>query len=180
MTKYYTGKGDKGTTSIMGGTALPKDDVLVDAIGDVDELNSQVGAALFYVRDDEMRKQLKVIQNELFTIGALLAAADSENFSKAKVSEAQIERLESEINSMGDKMPELTKFVLPDGTEEAVHLHVARSVARRAERKIVSATKKYKIDGHVPTYMNRLSSFLFTAALYLNHKSGVEESNPIY
>ncbi|MGI0141823.1 MAG: cob(I)yrinic acid a,c-diamide adenosyltransferase [Candidatus Micrarchaeales archaeon] len=180
MTKYYTGNGDSGKTSIMSGASLPKDDVLIDAIGDVDELNSAVGAALFYVRDDVLRKQLKLIQNELFSIGALLAAVESKEFSKAKIERKQIERLENEINTMGTKMPELTKFVLPDGSEESVHLHLARSVARRAERKVSGAAQKYKINTEVLAYLNRLSSFLFAAALYINHKNGIEESNPVY
>ena len=180
MTKYYTGKGDSGNTSIMSGASLPKSDILIDAIGDVDELNSQIGAALFYVRDDELRKQLKLIQNELFSIGALLASAETKEFGKAKIEKKQIERLEREIDLMGGRMPELKKFVLPDGSEEAVHIHLARSVARRAERKVSGASQKYKINENVIAYLNRLSSFLFTAALYLNYKNGIEESNPVY
>ncbi|MDE1825757.1 MAG: cob(I)yrinic acid a,c-diamide adenosyltransferase [Candidatus Micrarchaeota archaeon] len=180
MTKYYTGKGDNGSTSIMGGTSVPKGDILIEAIGDVDELNSSIGISLFYVRDDTLREQLKLIQNELFSIGALLASVESANFSKAKVEPKQVQRLEEAIKSMGAKMPELTKFVLPAGSEESSHIHLSRSIARRAERHISAAAQKYKIDGNLLAYMNRLSSFLFTAALYLNFQNGVEESNPMY
>ncbi|MDE1850668.1 MAG: cob(I)yrinic acid a,c-diamide adenosyltransferase [Candidatus Micrarchaeota archaeon] len=180
MTTYYTGKGDKGSTSIMGGASLPKGDILIEAIGDVDELNSAIGVALFYTRDDELRLELRSIQNELFSIGALLSAVEAKEFGKAKVEKKQIERLEKSIQRMGSTMPELTKFVLPAGSEEASHLHLARSIARRAERHVASASQKYKINPDVLAYLNRLSSFLFASALYLNHKNGVSESNPIY
>lgn len=180
MTKYYTGIGDKGDTSVMGGKKLSKEDVLIDAIGDVDELNSYTGVSLFYIRDEQIRFELKSVQNDLFTIGAILASILYKSDKTLSIDKAKIDRLESLINTMGNKMPELKKFVIPGGSEGALHLHVARSIARRAERKVVAASKKYAIDKNVLSYMNRLSSFFFVTALYLNFTNGVEESHPIY
>lgn len=180
MSNFYTGKGDDGSTSIMNGNKLDKKDTLMEAIGDIDELNSSIGVSLFYVRDDQVRNELKLIQNELFSIGALLAAVGSKEFSKAKMEKIQIERIEKEIESMASMMPPLTKFVLPSGSEESSHIHLSRSIARRAERHVVSAAQKYTIEKEVLAYLNRLSSYLFVVALYLNHKNGVQESNPLY
>ena len=180
MSIYYTGNGDKGGTSVIKGKKLQKSSPLIEALGDVDELSSSIGVALFYVRDEALRGELRSIQNDLFSIGAILASADGENTTKAEINAAKIEKLEKSIDAMDKKMPQLTKFVLPGGSEESSHLHLARSIARRAERKIVSASEKHRIDPNLLAYMNRLSSFLFTAALYVNHLNGVEESNPIY
>ncbi len=180
MTTFYTGKGDKGDTSIMGGEKLSKEDVLIEAIGDVDELNSCTGIALFYVRDEQVRYELKAVQNDLFTIGAILADAMQKSPKKLSIDKSKLDRLESAIKTMGDKVPELKKFVIPGGSEGAIHTHLARAVARRAERKVVAASKKYNIDQNVLSYMNRLSSFFFAVALYLNFSNGVEESHPVY
>ncbi|MDE1761574.1 MAG: cob(I)yrinic acid a,c-diamide adenosyltransferase [Candidatus Micrarchaeota archaeon] len=180
MTIYYTRKGDKGETSAMGGKKFPKDDVLMHAVGDVDELNSQIGVSLFYVREDDVREVLKMIQNDLFSIGAILASSGRANLTKAKITKKSVQMLEKAIDSMDAKLPQLRKFVLPAGSEESSHLHLARSVARRAERSVFAASKKHKAPQEVLSYLNRLSSYLFTAALYLNFRNGVEESNPMY
>ncbi|MDE1846204.1 MAG: cob(I)yrinic acid a,c-diamide adenosyltransferase [Candidatus Micrarchaeota archaeon] len=180
MSNFYTGKGDNGSSSIMNGAKLGKSDILMEAIGDLDELNSSIGVSLFYVRDEQMRRELRLIQNELFSLGAILAAADSKEFNKARVEKRQIERLEAQIEEMAQKMPALNKFVLPAGSEESSHLHFSRSVARRAERHVAGAAQKYQMQPEVLAYLNRLSSYLFAAAIYLNHKNGIEENNPIY
>ena len=180
MSNFYTGKGDGGSTSIMNGSKLGKSDILMECIGDLDELNSSIGISLFYVHDEQTRDSLRLIQNELFSLGALLAAVDSKEFTKAKIEKKQIERLELEIENMSGKMPELKKFVLPAGSEESSHLHLSRSIARRAERHAVAAAKSYAIPPELLAYLNRLSSYLFVVAIYLNHKNGMQESNPVY
>jgi cob(I)alamin adenosyltransferase len=178
MTRFFTRNGDSGETSLARGSKVRKDDLLVEAIGNVDELNSAIGLSRFYVRDETLRSELQKIQNDLFSIGAMLASLLGE--STVKMDKSRVERLESAIENMSSKLPELNKFVLPGGSEEASHLHLARSVARRAERKVVAVSAKHKIDENVLRYMNRVSSFLFTAALYVNHINGVEESHPVY
>ncbi len=176
MTNYFTGGGDKGLTNIATGR-LRKDDPIIEAIGELDELNSSLGLALFYTHDDPTRKILREVQNELFTLGANLATAkpvDKERYGKLIVA------MEKEIKSMGSKMPELRKFVLPGGCEGAAHLHLSRAVARRCERRMVALAMDKGLDQVLASYMNRLSSLLFVAAIYLNHIEGVQEENPTY
>ncbi len=181
MSKYYTGSGDDGSTRILSGDKVPKDSAIVNAIGDVDELNSSIGVAIFYVHDDQIRNELKGIQNTLFSIGALLASSLNKTESKSfGVGKEDIAALEESIEKMNKKLPELTKFVLPGGSEASSHLHVSRALARRAERSIVGSKKEFKINEDVLKYVNRLSSFLFVAALYINYTNGIDENNPVY
>ena len=180
MSGYYTGKGDDGTTGLLAKGRVHKSDAIIDAIGAVDELNSSIGIALFYIHDDLVRLELKLIQNDLFVIGANLASIDEKKISEARVDAESIVRIENSIKSFGDKMPPLKKFVLPGGGEGSVHLHMSRAVARRAEREIAKASKSYKVDKVVGAYINRLSSFLFVAALYLNYIEGIKEDSPTY
>ena len=177
---YYTGKGDNGYSGLLGKGRFAKSDTIFSAIGEVDELNSAIGVALYYTHDKMLRPRLKEIQNELFVIGANLASLQSGKIAKAKFSDAQTLRLEADIDEMGRRMPELKKFVMPGGCEAAVHLHLARSIARRTERSVVAASNKHKVDEKVKGYLNRLSSYLFVAALYLNYTEGVKESHPTY
>lgn len=177
---YYTGRGDKGLTDTMGKGRLPKHDVLFDAIGNVDELNSSVGLALYYSREDMVRSELKLIQNDLFIIGAHIASSRNSGIKKADLKESAISRLERATDDLGRQIPQLKKFVLPAGCEAAVHLHAARAIARRTERSVFAASKKNKIDENVKSYLNRLSSYLFVAAIYSNYTAGVKESHPTY
>ena len=177
---YYTGKGDQGFTDTMGKGRLPKNCILFDAIGDVDELNSAVGLALYYSREGMVRSELKLIQNDLFIIGAHVASSRAAGIEKANLKESAISRLGRATDDLGRRIPQLKKFVLPSGCEAAVHLHVARAIARRAERSVFAASKKNKIDEDVKSYLNRLSSYLFVAAIYSNYTSGVKESHPTY
>ena len=177
--KFYTGNGDKGTTSLIDYGNVPKDDPLLAAIGSVDELNSSIGIALFYIHDEKVRKELDNIQNDLFILGADLACTLTKNKVKSFGPEL-VERLEKEIDDLAEVVGELRKFVLPRGGEGAVHLQFSRAIARRAERDIVSASRKYKVNSEIIRYINRLSSYLFVAALYLNKIEGIEESHPSY
>ncbi|MGC8710084.1 MAG: cob(I)yrinic acid a,c-diamide adenosyltransferase [Candidatus Micrarchaeia archaeon] len=179
MARFYTGNGDNGTTNLMSFGNVPKDDPLLVAIGSVDELNSSIGVALFYLRNERIRRELISVQNELFIMGADLACTLTKKKSKS-VSKEHVERLEKSIDELGAVVGDLKKFVLPGGSEAAAHLQFCRSIARRAERDIVSAAKKYTISKEVLRYSNRLSSFLFVAALYINKNEGIEETHPIY
>jgi cob(I)alamin adenosyltransferase len=180
LPKYYTGRGDDGTTGTLAGTRLKKSDKLMEAIGSLDELNSAVGVALSYVDDKLIADQLKSIQNDLFVIGAELASADGKKEVESKLKPDASARLEASIKELGDLMPGLDKFVLPGGSRAAAHLHMARSIARRTERMIVAAAGNYRIGNMVIAYLNRLSSYLFVAALYINFKDRVEELHPTY
>ena len=176
---YYTRRGDDGTSGLLGEGRPAKSDPVFNAIGEIDELNSAIGIALYYTHDDIVRKHLKVVQNELFIIGANLASPKVK-IVHASLDAASVVRLEGAIDEMGGRLPALKKFVIPGGCEAAVHLHLARSVARRAERSIVALSKRRRVDKALVSYMNRLSSYLFVAALYLNYTEGIKEVHPTY
>lgn len=178
--KYYTGTGDKGDTGLLANYRVSKGDVLIEAIGNIDELNSYIGIAIFHIRNDQLRAMLKHVQNELFIIGANLASGDGKKIEKAIIDDKAIVRLEENIEKLSAPMPHLKQFVMPGGCDGAVHLHFARALARRAERRIVSVSERYDLDKGVIAYVNRLSSFLFVAALYLNYTEGIEEEHPTY
>jgi cob(I)alamin adenosyltransferase len=178
--RHYTGAGDKGSTGILASGRIPKSDDLIDAIGNIDETNSSIGVCLYYIRDENLRSELRMVQNDLFVIGANLASLGNPAIKKAIMNPEAVKRLEKAIDRMGEKLPDLKQFVLPGGNEGAVHLHLARSVARRAERKVDLIANKYKLDDAVTAYMNRLSSFLFVASRYLNYSEGIEEEHPTY
>ncbi len=178
--KYYTGNGDNGTTSLIGAEHIPKDNQLFFAIGTLDELNSNIGLALYYIHNEKVRGQLEGIQNDLFSMGAELASMLAKTSNTKTFSEERTSRLEKYIEELGSFLPELKKFVIPGGCEGAVHLHIARAVARRTEREIVAASKSYKVSPAILKYINRLSSYLFVAALYLNKTEGIEERHPSY
>ena len=180
MTKYYTGKGDNGTTGILSNRRVSKADKLIESIGDLDELNSAIGVALAHVKDESVAKTLKSIQNELFILGANIASTNDKKVEKAQVKPDALKELEVAIGVLNEKTPELKEFVLPGGSLASAHLHLARAIARRAERSVIAASAGYTIaDGVVP-YLNRLSSYLFAAALYLNFNEKIEEAHPRY
>lgn len=177
----YTKTGDKGTTSLMDGSRVSKDDMRVDTYGSVDELNSQLGVVLAYLQDtsyeDLLKKDLLAIQKDLLTIGALLADP------KAKVSEKTVKHLdeqvsmfEKRIDEMTGQMPELKNFILPGGGKPGAFLHMARTVARRVERRITTLVKKEAVEFVVIRYFNRLSDLLFTMSRYINYKEGNQEA----
>lgn len=178
---YYTGRGDAGKTGLMGECGLDKKDPIFAAIGAVDELNSAIGVALYYTHDDMVRRELRRVQNDLFTIGASLASpAGKKTVKAARLENGAVKRLEDAINDIERRIRPPRKFVIPGGCEGAVHLHVARAVARRAEQGAFTVPKKYGVSDDVKTYLNRLSSYLFAAAIYLNYVEEMAESHPTY
>jgi cob(I)alamin adenosyltransferase len=177
---FYTGRGDCGDTCLFGGRKVPKGDPIFDAIGDVDALNSAVGVSLYYVRDDIVRAELRAVQNNLFVIGANLAALQNTSVKAVKLGKNDVTRLEEAMKDIERRVPPPKKFVIPGGCEGAVHLHVARAAARRAERSALRTSKKYKVSAEALRYLNRLSSYLFAAAIYLNYVEGIKESHPTY
>lgn len=168
--KIYTRTGDSGETSLLGGVRVTKDDPRIEAYGTVDELSSFVGVARATWKDGPIDPHLAAIQNDLFDVGANLAAVDASRFPGVQGS--RIAALETAIDEMEKELAPLTNFILPGGSIAAAHLHVARTVCRRAERLVVGLG-----DGHEQTirYLNRLSDFLFVAARYANVKSGVAD-----
>ena len=174
--KIYTKTGDKGMTSLIGGTRVPKSSLRIECYGTVDELNSHIGL----VSDQEVnagrRPLLKEIQDRLFTIGSALAA-DPEK-SKMKLPDlhaADVTLLEEEMDRMNTELPELRAFILPGGHPAVSHTHVARCVCRRAERLVVDLAAHDFVPDLVAIYLNRLSDYLFVLGRAMAHDLGAEE-----
>ncbi|NGY38172.1 cob(I)yrinic acid a,c-diamide adenosyltransferase [Flavobacterium sp. XN-5] len=181
--KVYTKTGDKGTTSLFGGTRVPKDHIRIESYGTVDELNSYIGL----VRDQDMNAHYKAtlaeIQDRLFTIGAILATPQEKEVLKSGelrlknlgIVETDIELLENEIDSMESELPQMTHFVLPGGHTTVSYCHIARCVCRRAERLAVHLSHNEPVAEIAIKYLNRLSDYLFVLARKLSHDLNAEE-----
>lgn len=177
--KIYTKTGDAGQTGLFGGGRVSKDDPRVEAYGDVDELNAVLGfarAADMMPRIDEV---LVPIQRDLFSIGALLSTPDLEkmhdHLAKAQVDETRINELERAIDACEKELETLRAFIVPGGTPKAAALHVARTVCRRAERRVIHLQRDVEIPQIVVVYLNRLSDLLFTLARVANMRAGAGE-----
>jgi len=173
LNKIYTRTGDAGTTRLATGQAVSKADSRVEAYGAVDETNAGVGLARVHLGGDpELDAMLARIQNELFDLGADLstpAASDEIEGSRLRILDSQVARLEGEIDSLNERLPTLTSFILPGGTPAAAALHLARTVCRRAEREAVRLVEAGEpVSGPAMRYLNRLSDFLFVAARWAN------------
>lgn len=178
---YYTGSGDKGCTGTLGSARLKKSNEIIEAIGNVDELNSAIGVAITDISDKHISDMLMAVQNNLFIVGAELAASiNKKRALKNRITDEKIKELENGIGELGSTLPKLKKFVLPGGSVGGAHLHLARAICRRAERSIVGAGSSSKVSDEVIKYVNRLSSFLFVAALHVNMKEGIDELSPVY
>lgn len=174
--KIYTRTGDAGETSLFDGSRVSKADSRVDAYGDVDELNAWLGLARAARLDADLDQPLVRIQQDLFALGAQLADPGERiaaRVVKASLADADVERLEALIDRLESELPPLRRFVLAGGSPAGAALHVARTVCRRAERKIVSLTPMP--DAVLIKYVNRLSDLLFVLARAVNHRAGVPE-----
>jgi cob(I)alamin adenosyltransferase len=168
LTRIYTKGGDKGTTSLGSGKRVPKHDPRVAAYGTVDEANAVIGIARLHA-EGELDQMLARIQNDLFDLGADLCrpeVADSD--TGLRIVEAQVERLEREIDAMNAKLAPLNSFVLPGGAPAAAHLHQARTIVRRAERDMTALAVSQAVNPAAIRYVNRLSDHLFVAARAAN------------
>ena len=169
LNRIYTRTGDAGETGLVDGSRVSKADLRLAAIGDVDEANSSIGVALRHVTDPRLQAMLGRIQNELFDLGADLATP-GEDFAPGemvlRIVGDQIGRLEREIDGMNEALSPLTSFILPGGGGGAAELHLARTIARRAERTAVAAAAAVRLNPLALTYLNRLSDHLFVAARF--------------
>jgi cob(I)alamin adenosyltransferase len=175
LTKIYTRGGDKGETSLGDGSRVSKLDPRIAAYGAVDELNSQLGIVLAGAPPEALRAPLARIQNELFDVGADLSVPFAVPDERLRVTQGMVDALERLCDELNEPLPELTSFVLPGGTETAARLHVARTVARRAERDALAAHETHAINPLALVYLNRLSDLLFIAARAANALAGVDE-----
>ena len=174
--KIYTKTGDKGKTALFGGPRVAKDAQRIEAYGSVDELNSHIGVARALNPPREVDEILEPIQHQLFVLGADLATPQASRRKAIDVIETQhVERLERTIDHIEKSLEPLKAFVLPGGSRLAAELHVARTVCRRVERRIVNLLRKGEIGTTPFVYINRLSDLLFVLARFANKLEGVEE-----
>jgi cob(I)alamin adenosyltransferase len=174
--KIYTKTGDDGTTSLIGGTRVPKSHSRIEAYGTVDELNSYIGLLRDQEVNDHRRDFLKEIQDRLFTIGSLLAS-EAEFFPKQlpDLQDTDIELLEQAMDEMDTQLPPLRAFILPGGHQSVSFGHLARVVCRRAERLCVALAEQDPIDERIIQYLNRLSDYLFVLCRKMTQELGSEE-----
>lgn len=173
--KIYTKTGDQGETGLFGGKRISKADLKIDTYGTVDELNSHIGL----VKDvcvNEQVENLKQIQEELFTIGALLATpAGKKNTFFQAIEQDAIDRLEKQMDAMNEELPDLDAFILPGGHVHVSYCHIARTVCRRAERLCVQLSKNEEVNKLIIIYLNRLSDYLFVLSRKMAKDLSVDE-----
>lgn len=183
MVKIYTGSGDEGETSLLGGTRTSKSDLRVEAYGSVDELNGLLGVIRARLDETDVSEHLKEIQSKLFVCGAELAREYDDESDRAgplssdPITQSDVRQIEDWIDQYDEELPTLQNFLLPGGTDVASLLHFARSVCRRAERQTVRLFEERDRDeeGEVLTFLNRLSDFLFVLARTINVRNDQSE-----
>ncbi|MBD0284078.1 MAG: cob(I)yrinic acid a,c-diamide adenosyltransferase [Flavisolibacter sp.] len=176
--KIYTKTGDKGSTSLIGGTKVPKNHLRIESYGTIDELNSWIGVVSDHIAEHNVKQSLREIQDRLFTIGSSLAC-DPDKEPKLKSPDlhpTDISFLENAIDRMNEQLPEMKAFILPGGVPPVSFAHVARCVCRRAERCCVALQEaSMEVEPLVLQYLNRLSDYLFVLARYISYLLKVEE-----
>src|ERR1700722_10773754 len=178
LNRIYTKTGDQGQTHLAGGQRVPKDTLRIECYGTVDELNAFVGMACISARESvpEIATILRRVQHELFNLGSILATKPEDVHPKqARVTDAEIRQLETEIDRMNADLAPLRSFVLPGGTRLNTELHVCRTVCRRAERLAVGLAREEQIPPEIIQYLNRLSDAFFVWSRWVNHSLGVPE-----
>ncbi len=177
--KIYTKTGDTGKTSLLGGNRVDKDCMEIDAIGEVDELNSCIGILVEEANDESyarVRNRLLSIQHNLFTLGSMIAAVQTTVVKIPVLKKSDITKLEKWIDTITDELPPLTQFILPGGGECATVSFFARAICRRAERRVVELKKENRTLSPVAVqYLNRLSDFLFVLGRWFNLKEGLKD-----
>lgn len=173
--KIYTKSGDKGTTSLSGGTRVDKDSSRIQAIGDVDELNASLGVCRYLAQNTVFEFRIASIQNALFDLGAELSCPEGGRIQHQRLAGSDIDTLETSIDQMTEELPPLRHFVLPGGNALSASMHMARAICRRAERSLVTLGKSENVRQVAIIYLNRLSDWLFVAARTANKLEGVED-----
>jgi cob(I)alamin adenosyltransferase len=185
LNRIYTRMGDGGQTRLVGGQTVAKDDLRIESYGTVDELNALLGKARVTAEElgskqhsvSSLARKLKRIQHELFNLGSVLATLPEDLHPKqARVTAAEIEQLEREIDEANEAIPTLRSFVLPGASRLDAELHIARTVCRRAERLLVHLSREQKVAPEAVRYLNRLSDALFVWSRWANHELGIAET----
>ena len=181
--KIYTKTGDKGETSLYGGTRVSKNSTIIDAIGNIDELNASLGFVISKIPSiknyDGVKNILLEIQNHLFVVGGDLASpyGINQKLKQVRISDVEVSFLEVSIDNIEKELEILRNFILPGGSEVGSFLHLSRSICRRAERSVVYANEENKLNPVLLIYINRLSDLLFVLARYTNKKQNIPEKS---
>jgi cob(I)alamin adenosyltransferase len=176
--RIYTRTGDRGETSLFGGRRVPKDDLRIETCGTVDELNSVIGIVRSMKVSKALDTILQGVQNDLFILGADLAAPillSRTSSTIPRIDRGHVAAAEAIIDQIQPRLPPLKKFILPGGSQGSAHLHYARAVCRRAERRAVKLSRREKVNPRVISYLNRLSDLLFILARFASRQGGVSE-----
>jgi cob(I)alamin adenosyltransferase len=179
LNRIYTRTGDQGTTALAAGGRRPKHDLRIEAYGTVDETNACLGMVRLHTAGHEIDPMLGRIQNDLFDLGSDLATVETDKplrYEPLRITQGQVERLEQEIDRLNGDLAPLRSFVLPGGTAAAAALHVARTVCRRAERRVVELASRpeERVSPEAVRYLNRLSDFLFVASRFINDRGALD------
>ncbi|RDI51251.1 cob(I)yrinic acid a,c-diamide adenosyltransferase [Microvirga subterranea] len=179
LNRIYTRTGDQGTTALAAGGRRAKHDLRIEAFGTVDETNACLGMVRLHTAGHEIDSMLARIQNDLFDLGSDLATVETDKplpYEPLRITQGQVDRLEQEIDQLNGHLAPLRSFVLPGGTPAAAALHLARTVCRRAERRVVELAGRpdEKVSPEAVKYLNRLSDFLFVASRYINDKGALD------
>lgn len=173
----YTRTGDKGKTSLVGGTRVPKTHIRLEAYGTIDELNAQLGLLYTYLIEEDDRKLILWVQHKLFSVGSYLAT-DQNNTTlriESQIADEDIQRLEHAIDEVDGQLPPLRAFVIPGGSRGSAVCQVCRTVCRRAERRILAMAEEHEVATNVSAVVNRLSDYLFVLARKMNLLSQTDE-----
>ena len=173
----YTRTGDKGKTSLVGGTRVPKTHIRLEAYGTIDELNAQLGLLYTYLIEEDDRKLILWVQHKLFSVGSYLAT-DQNNTTlriESQIADEDIQRLEHAIAEVDGQLPPLRAFVIPGGSRGSAVCQVCRTVCRRAERRILTMAEEHEVATNVSAFVNRLSDYLFVLARKMNLLSQTDE-----
>ncbi len=175
--KIYTKTGDKGETGLFGGPRVSKSSKRIEAYGTIDELNSFIGLAITEIKNEAVLLLLQKIQNRLFTVGSDLAAPDREKeLNIPRVSKDFYLEIEQAIDKFESELSQLKNFILPGGSKGAAHLHICRTISRRAERRIVALNKEENIGENIIIFINRLSDLFFVLARFENKSSNIPDT----
>lgn len=171
----YTHTGDKGQTSLVGGTRVSKTHLRLEAYGTVDEFSSHLGLLCAMLTDEHDKQFIINIQQTLFDLSTILATEPESRYQPKPLAASLITEIENEIDQIQATLLQLRAFIIPGGTQASAQAHVCRTVCRRAERRILSLAETVSVDDILLQYMNRLSDYLFVLARKANHSAGVEE-----
>lgn len=173
LTKITTRNGDQGKTKLAQGDSVYKNELIINAIGDIDELNSILGVCISFCNDENIINEIKNIQNDLFNIGGEISLNDS---SKNLLKDDSLSFLDNRIKKLNDSLKPLEEFILPGGDSFSSNLHLARTIARRSERSIVDLYIKDLENNNIVKYLNRLSDYLFVLSRFYNKNNNIDEN----